>query len=91
MTLVSSSNLTEPREAEQALRIARTHAGMATWAGTGPAGRVCRDCQYLPKPKDAPVKPAPCGKYTELMRGRRGEKVPPTADACKHFVERRRQ
>ncbi|MCP1558600.1 UNVERIFIED_ORG: hypothetical protein M2438_002687 [Methylobacterium sp. SuP10 SLI 274] len=66
-----------------------THVGQAHLAGTGPAGRTCRECvrwQHCGSwsADGGPPKPSKCAKYKELMRGW-GKPVPHNALACRHF------
>lgn len=77
-------------ELEDSLRA--THAGMAHFAGSGPAGKTCRECvfwternYYAKGGKYAgAIKPSSCERYHQLT-GRQGEKVPHEAAACRHF------
>lgn len=76
--------------------LTQTHEGQAHLAGSGPAGRTCRECLLwafdgyhatggLNRVAGA-LKPATCGKYRELMR-RAGKAIPHHAKACRHFQE----
>ncbi|ACL60615.1 hypothetical protein [Methylobacterium nodulans] len=68
---------------------ARTHKGQAHFAGTGPAGKQCRQCarwMFVGQWRHGPA-PSPCGKYRELMR-QKGKPVPYGAAACKFFEPR---
>lgn len=70
--------------------------GMAHFAGTGPAGKTCRECIFW---KHAPhdyrsknggyggkIKPAECAKYRQLS-GDKGRAVPDNARSCRHYEE----
>jgi hypothetical protein len=79
------------------LRIRATYAGMAHFAGTGPEGRTCRACIFWTGCGD-PVgyssklgtpNPRRCAKYQAVMNGKRGDKVPHDARACRHFEDTR--
>jgi len=69
-----------------------THPGMAHLAGTGPAGKTCRECEhflsdghYAKSGKHGgALKPGQCCMYTSLMRAK-GPNVPHYALACRHF------
>lgn len=75
-----------------------TYPGMAHFAGTGPAGKTCRECifwtgcgervRYYAKGgvHGGVIRPQACAKYKELMR-EVGPAVPFTALACKYFAE----
>ena len=76
--------------------IAKTHKGMAHFAGTGPAGKHCKDCPYwgLPGARYESVggfkqpKPRPCAMFKKLARNPKTlPKVPGTAKACKYITE----
>jgi hypothetical protein len=58
--------------------------GMAFYAGTGPLGMTCGDCDHLDR---ADRKKARCAMVKKLT-GRRGEVVTPQNLACKYFVKR---
>jgi hypothetical protein len=67
-----------------------THKGMAHLAGTGPNGRTCRECshwdQFGDRNKyDGKLKDERCKKFSALSQGKKGQKVPPEALACKYF------
>lgn len=68
----------------------QTYKGMAHFAMTGPTGETCRTCQHWKTlgeryANNHTLKPAPCGKFTELTQ-HIGAAVPPNAAACRHFV-----
>lgn len=90
---MNDEHLTKPnRELYEQMR--RTPNGMAHWAGTGPAGKTCRECRFFEhgwryyaqgKFHDTELKPAPCAKYRAMMNGKRGGEIPNTTAACRHF------
>jgi len=58
-----------------------TFPGMAHFAGSGPKGKKCADCQNwdcLSRP------PGRCLAFGRLMH-KAGPPVPPLAEACKYF------
>lgn len=68
--------------------------GMAHFAGTGPRGMTCRDCEfwfhtaydYYSKTgkHHGLIRPATCTKY-RMLTGQKGALVPDNAAACRHF------
>ncbi len=78
------ASIFEP-EVERAWR--ETPSGMAHWAGSGPVGTKCMDCQHLDLAKDSKTEKARCRKYATLMR-RPGKKFSKRAAACKYFAGR---
>lgn len=70
---------------------AHTHAGMAHFGGTGPAGKTCRECVnfkddgYLMATNE--LKPGRCAEYLKRMGLVTGPKFPHSVSACKHFVD----
>jgi hypothetical protein len=76
-----------------ATQIRASHPGMAHFAGTGPRGQTCRYCIFWTGCGDlvrystefGTPKPRRCEKFRQLMNGRRGDKVPHDARACRHF------
>jgi len=84
MTVLKTDHLTRS-PIDYAARI--SYPGMAHFAGTGPDGKYCRDCIHWDRrPDDRTIvaKPAPCKKYSKMMRGI-GKNVPGSAFACKYF------
>lgn len=73
-----------------------SYAGMAHFAGTGPAGKTCRECAFWAHgPYDYRAKvgkyrgliePATCNKYRRITT-RTGSKVPDDAMACRYFEQ----
>jgi hypothetical protein len=96
MTLFRSSlsqNLTSPNPQQD--RLSRSSfAGMAHFAGTGPAGSTCRECRFWQHVQygyhsrvgkyHGLIKPCACAKYRSIT-GRAGALVPDDAMACKYF------
>lgn len=72
------------------------HKGQAHFAGTGPARKTCRQCQFwqfttyyaVSGAHMGSLKPGKCHKRTMLMRGKVGESVPHDARACRYFDEK---
>ena len=68
--------------------------GMAHWAGTGPKGKVCRQCIHytnegrysLGGKHPGWLKPGRCTKFGAMMR-KKGPTFPIRTLACKHFEE----
>lgn len=88
---VISDHLTEA----PADRLARaTHPGMAHFAGTGPSGKTCRECNFWAhgahdhRSKNGKyhglIEPARCKKFQQITL-REGAKVPDDATACRYF------
>lgn len=72
----------------------QTPDGMAYWAGTGPAGRYCRQCQhytdegtYRSGKRAGGQKPGRCRQFSIMMKGKRGAKFSPSTRACRYFGE----
>lgn len=90
----SSLPLTKPHGEQFERARAATHPGMACWAGGGPSGFTCRECEFFQTiqgrfaktNKKAPdqYKPGKCNKFYELT-GSDGDRVPHTAISCKYF------
>lgn len=83
-----------PAPFDRAARI--THPGMAHFAGSGPALKTCRECEFWGGPQPdyrskngkwrGLIKPARCRKYRALT-GAIGDEIPDDAAACRHFEE----
>lgn len=58
--------------------------GMAHFAGTGPEGATCGDCNART------VLDGRCSVYRDLMKAR-GAKVPAGSAACRHYVPQKRR
>lgn len=88
--LIVTPNLTKTEIDHKA---ARTHEGMAHFAGEGPINHTCRMCEHWQVNRKQPerqrgnhlLKPCQCAKYTERNNGKSGPKVPYDASACKFF------
>jgi hypothetical protein len=71
------------RTAEERVAHLNTYAGMAHFAGSGPAGKTCGECNHwFGQPLAGQ---AICVMFKRLMRGRAGPKVPRQASACRYF------
>ena len=75
--------------------VAKTIAGQAHFAGTGPAGMTCRQCVHWggkssPRRDDAgELMPRRCRQFSRMMQSlecRTG--IPHGTAACRHFIER---
>jgi len=74
-----------------------SHPGMAHFAGTGPAGKSCRECVFWKHEPHAyrakngkyggAIKPAVCMKYQQITL-QEGSPVPDEARACKYFEQK---
>lgn len=74
----------------------QTHPGQAHFAGSGPAGKTCRECIFYGHTKGGYyasrgkwrglILPAPCKKYRQMTQ-ETGPNVPDSAMACKYFEE----
>jgi hypothetical protein len=95
--LTVTEGLNREGQEEIIAAVSQTHAGMAHFALTGPAGRSCRECAHCASSgkwfsargrlAGAP-KPAPCSKFEKLMHLEAGgPPVPHDAHACKFFSE----
>ena len=91
-----SEHLTKPNP-ELARLIEQTPAGMAHWAGTGPAGKACRDCQhFMGKIRRTGIgvgdmQPGRCRWFISAMKAALWRavpvhRVPPDTPSCSHFV-----
>jgi hypothetical protein len=76
--------LTRPN-ADTADKAARSVPGMAYFAGTGPAGKQCKQCIYF---QQIGAKRNRCVKYQELT-GLVGSRIDEHLLACRYFVHRR--
>ena len=56
-----------------------TVPGMAHFAGTGPQGKLCKDCQFYSGNQ--------CGQFRR-MTGRAGKKFASTTSSCKYFEQK---
>lgn len=74
----------------------QTPSGCAHWAGSGPKGKTCRECEFWTGGKERyataktgdhmahELKPGQCAKYKQL-KGRYDGRIPHRTPACKHF------
>ena len=73
--------------AERGFRM--TRPGQAHWAGTGPAGKRCKDCVHF---RGSGGKPGPCAvtaKHLKAnLRRTKPQKFRGDALACRHFEAR---
>lgn len=90
-----TSFLTKPHDELTQKRFKDSHAGMAHWAGTGPEGKTCRECQfafdfkrYGKSNKTLPgrLQNARCRKF-QSMTGKQGRKLDPNTASCRFFEE----
>jgi hypothetical protein len=70
-----------------------TFKGMAHFAGTGPEGKTCRECEHWQwnsrRSESGAPQPASCAKWKQLMGSPRdGMAIPHSAKACKYFFPR---
>lgn len=76
--------LTEPNP-ELAKLEAQTVPGQAHWGGSGPPGRTCGECQHWVSYLRRGMR---CDQYYRMMRRWHQERLPASALACRHFLER---
>ena len=62
-------------------------AGMAFFAGSGPAGETCGSCRHLDRKTRYGISKARCVMFQKLA-GRKGETIDPKYLACKYFEAR---
>ena len=80
--------LTEP---DRTMRDRRrlTVPGMASWGGEGPLGHACHQCTHWKadgyRISNGQLRPGECQKYTAMMGGKRGPRVPPMTATCRYF------
>ena len=88
-----SDHLTNPY-GEKGKLYAQTYDGMASWAGTGPEDKTCRECglyrmkgYYSVNGKyGGMLKPGTCAKFAVLMK-MSGPSFPYHAKACNKFEQ----
>ena len=68
---------------EEAVR--RTPFGMAHWAGSGPIGKTCGQCEHLVDMNRA--SPRRCAEYHRRMK-RWGGVIARSTASCKYFEEK---
>jgi hypothetical protein len=87
MRRTTIDHLTEPNP-ELAALVRNTSAGMAHWAGTGPAGKTCGECDFFVHVEIDLGTSTRCDKYRQMMNGKRGtERIPENTQACKYFEQ----
>lgn len=80
-----NEHLTEPNPALAAL-VKATIPGMAHWAGTGPRGKTCGECEFLVSISVGVGRSTRCEKYQQMMNGKVGsKKIPEVTPSCKYF------
>jgi hypothetical protein len=65
--------------------------GMAHFAGSGPPGQTCGDCQHLDRAIRKGISKARCVMFQKLMGGRKGEFIDPKFASCKYFMAKPRK
>lgn len=91
----ATPNLTAGYDAETVHRLRRTVPGMAHFAGSGPDGKTCRQCEhwsfsdYYAKASLSGrlLKPGPCAKWKRLMQTSVNKPVPHNTAACRFFEQ----
>jgi hypothetical protein len=69
--------------------VRRTIPGMAHWAGSGPRGKSCGQCQHFVEMSIGVGRSTRCHRY-ETMTGQQGtKKIPVKTPACKYFEAKR--
>jgi len=89
-------HMIEAHPPELVQQIRNTAAGMAHWAGTGPAGKICGECRFWTYWRQIHNRSGDtvrteqhkgCGKY-EALTGVKGPQINPQLFACRHFQAR---
>lgn len=80
------SHLTEP-DPHFAEKVNATVDGMAHWAGTGPAGKFCGECEHYVNLARGRGTSTRCEKYRQMMGFWGTKKLPEVTRACKYFEE----
>ena len=90
---LQDARLTNPFDSHMAAMMADTFPSMAHWAGSGPAGMTCRQCDHwksdcgYKRNEVGDLLPRRCRKFSRLSQGLHGHGVPHFAKACRHFIE----
>jgi hypothetical protein len=66
-----------------------TWAGMAHFAGTGPPGKTCRECEHWAHAgynANGTIMRAACEKFQKMMPAAKQQPFPHYLRACKYFV-----
>ncbi len=93
-SFISQDHLTQP-DAELGERIRATPDGMAFWAGSGPAGKTCRECSHWSggsrSAETGDLNDARCDQYARMTRAALlienapRYDIPHATAACKYF------
>lgn len=84
-------HMTRPQGDDLAAMQADTAHGMAFWAGSGPAGKTCRECASWATSKSykrddiGGLCDRRCRKYRAMSGGINGGAIPHLKAACKYF------
>lgn len=87
-----TGGLTAAHGALASAQHAATCSGMAHFAGTGPAGRTCRECAKwgtavrFYRRTGGELRRRRCARFSELAQGRIGAPVGHHRAACRHFA-----
>jgi hypothetical protein len=82
--MIGTMHLTRLYPAELEKRIRTTVPGMAHWSEPG-SNKRCEQCAHWHDERRYKIARC-CQKYSELMQGRRGPRVPGETVACKYFT-----
>src|SRR6478672_5354061 len=88
--------LTTGHEPELAQQIQRTREGQAHFAGTGPFGATCGECEHLGYWRQRRSRSGEIIKtervggcaQTFKLTGKQGAVIPPATSACRYFARR---
>jgi hypothetical protein len=92
----ATQHLTAGYTPEFVAMVRATKSGQAHWAGTGPAGKTCGQCDHLGYWEQVrnsagdnvySRRRTGCAKFFQLT-GNHGAVIPPGAGACRHFQPR---
>ena len=84
--MFNNPETTNPYPEQMARQIKMSHEGMAHWAGTGPAGKMCSDCRYM-KIASEKSKKGTCEKFRVMMGLARGKYFPVSTAACRFYEQ----
>ena len=79
-----TDHLTKPNADLEAMR-ERTIPGMAHWAGSGPKGKVCGECEFYTLHNIGIGRSPRCRKYFMMMRMWGRTLLPLNTPSCKYF------
>ena len=95
MKIAPTDALTDIYGFQTTKQVNSSYDGMAHFAGTGPAGRTCRECVFWARQGGVKTSfarlggellPRRCRKFRKLTMGRVvNTGVPHQAEACRHF------